>query len=313
MGGVDYYKVLGLNRGASDGEIKNSYRKNALKWHPDRNTGDRVVAMQKFSQISEAFEVLSNKKRRAVFDKFGEDGLKGMKGYSFNGDAFAVFDRFFGTANPFASILNSAPSTEVDDPFGELSGGASLQVKAKVGTVTSKLSLTLEEMYTGCTKRLKISRKRVQGDARSVRREDKYLAIKVQPGWRKGTKVTFENEGDEVPGHIPADVVFIIGEKPHANFKRVGNDLVYRANLSLLEALTDVTLELKHLDGRTLSVPCNEIVRPGSKKTLVGQGMPISKSPGKFGDLVVEFNVEFPKRLTMKQKSDIRKVLVKGV
>jgi DnaJ-class molecular chaperone len=95
--------------------------------------------------------------------------------------------------------------------------------------------ISLEDIATGTTKKMKISRKIFDG--RQTRAEDKVLTIDIKPGWKTGTKITFPREGDQSPNTIPADIVFIIKDKPHSLFKRDGSDLIYTANISLREVL----------------------------------------------------------------------------
>lgn len=128
-------------------------------------------------------------------------------------------------------------------------------------------------------------------------------------GWKKGTAITFEKEGDEAPGVIPADIVFVIGEKEHDRFEREGNNLVYKARLSLADALAGAKLDIRTLDGRVLPVAVTEVVAPGATKTVRGEGMPISKAPGTKGDLVIKFNVVFPTHLSEDKKRQLRAVL----
>lgn len=92
--------------------------------------------------------------------------------------------------------------------------------------------VTLEEIYHGCVKKMKISRRILQADG-TPKKEDKYVSISVKPGWKSGTKVTFQKEGDQTKGKIPADIVFIIRDKPHPLFKREASDLRYTARLTL--------------------------------------------------------------------------------
>jgi DnaJ-class molecular chaperone len=137
----------------------------------------------------------------------------------------------------------------------------------------------------------------------------KVLEIPVKAGWKAGTTVTFEKEGDEEPGVIPADIVFVVAEKPHDRFKRDGNDLVYTARITLKQALCDHTETVKTLDGRTLSVPCNEVISPGFSKRVSGEGMPISKQPGSKGDLVVKFTIVFPTHLSGTARAQLAALL----
>jgi DnaJ family protein B protein 4 len=138
---------------------------------------------------------------------------------------------------------------------------------------------------------------------------EEILTIEIKPGWKKGTKITFPEKGNEQRGLIPADLVFIIDEKPHSVFKRDGNDLVVTQKISLVEALTGYTAQIATLDGRNLTVPVNTIISPSYEEVVKGEGMPIPKEPSKKGNLRIKFNVKFPSRLTSEQKTGIKRLL----
>lgn len=138
---------------------------------------------------------------------------------------------------------------------------------------------------------------------------EEILKIDIKPGWKKGTKITFPEKGNQEPGTIPADLIFVVDEKPHPVFKRDGNDLVVNQKMSLLEALTGKTIELTTLDGRYLTVPVSDIVKPGHEVLISDEGMPVSKEPNKRGNLRIKFDITFPSRLTAEQKSDLKKAL----
>ena len=168
-------------------------------------------------------------------------------------------------------------------------GGFGAGGARKGETRVYNLPLTLEELFTGVTKKLKVTRKRGGADA------EKLLEVVVKPGWKKGTAVTFDSESDEVPGGgVPADIQFVIAEKPHERFLREGNDLVLRVRLSLAEALCGTRMDVPALDGRTLSLAVPEVITPGYEKRIKGEGMPLSKAPGQRGDLLLRFDVAFP-------------------
>lgn len=274
--GKDYYKILGLSKGASDDDIKKAYRKLALKYHPDKNKAQG--AEERFKEIAEAYEVLSDKKKRDIYDMHGEEGLKGgIPGgagnqgggggytYTFHGDPRATFAQFFGNASPFQHFFDlgsggnrmfgfSESDMDVDDPFGlgagtprggGPGGGAfrsqSFNIhnspnrgkdKLQDPAIEHDLYVSLEDITKGCTKKMKISRKVLQQDG-TTRKEDKVLTINVKPGWKAGTKITFQREGDQGRNKIPADIVFIIRDKPHSHFKREGSDIRYTAKVSL--------------------------------------------------------------------------------
>lgn len=138
---------------------------------------------------------------------------------------------------------------------------------------------------------------------------EEILTIEIKPGWKKGTKITFPKKGNEQPNVIPADIVFIIDEKPHSQFKRDGNDLIMTQKISLLEALTGYTVHLTTLDGRSLTIPINNIIHPDYEEVVRGEGMPIPKDPSRKGNLRIKFNIKFPTRLTSDQKAGLKKLL----
>ena len=135
------------------------------------------------------------------------------------------------------------------------------------------------------------------------------LTINVKPGWKKGTKITFPEKGNEQPNVIPADLVFVIDEKPHNVFTRDGNDLVVTQKISLPEALTGYTAKLTTLDGRNLTFPITNVIHPNYEEIVLGEGMPLPKDPIKRGNLRIKFNIKFPSRLTTEQKAGIKKLL----
>lgn len=131
----------------------------------------------------------------------------------------------------------------------------------------------------------------------------------IKPGWKKGTKITFPEKGNEQRGMIPADLVFIIDEKPHNLFKRDSNDLIVSMKVSLVEALTGYTAQITTLDGRSLTIPVTSVISPIHEEVVKGEGMPIPKDPSKKGNLRVKFNIKFPAKLTPEQKAGIKRLL----
>lgn len=138
--------------------------------------------------------------------------------------------------------------------------------------------------------------------------EEEILMIQVKPGWKKGTRITFEGKGDERPGSLPADIIFSIDEKRHPVFKREGNDLELGVEIPLVQALTGCTIPIPLLGGGQINLFIDDIVYPGYEKIISGQGMPISKQ-GKRGDLRLKFLVEFPAELNDDQRSQIVSIL----
>jgi DnaJ family protein B protein 4 len=177
--------------------------------------------------------------------------------------------------------------------------------------ITRPLKVTLEELYNGTTKRLKVNRKLLSGDS-----EDKILEITVLPGWKSGTKVRFPRSGNETPSGNAQDLVFVVEEKPHSRFVREGSDLIATLKVPLVDALTSDggIMRVESLSGSgsniNITIPSG-VIRPGQETRIRGEGMPIRKDGAQRskGDLVVKWEVVFPERLTPSQKEGIRKVL----
>jgi len=138
---------------------------------------------------------------------------------------------------------------------------------------------------------------------------EEILTINVKAGWKKGTKITFIEKGNQQPNVTPADIVFIIDEKVHGVYSRDGNDLVVTQKISLVEALTGYIVNLVTLDGRNLTVPISRIIHPQYEEVVEREGLPLSRDPTKKGNLRIKFNIRFPSKLTFDQKVGMKKLL----
>ena len=169
-----------------------------------------------------------------------------------------------------------------------------------VPTTQYKLSCSLEDLYQGVTKRLKVTRRRSANNPQGSATE-KILTVEVKPGWKAGTKLTYAGEGDEMPDGRAKNIEIIIEEQSHGTFRRDSHDLHLNLNLSLVEALTGYERTIKTLDGRNLRIADKKVTRPNQEARFPREGMPIAKQPGTKGDLILHFNVEFPRSLTEEQ------------
>lgn len=175
--------------------------------------------------------------------------------------------------------------------------------------IEKELPISLEEIASGCTKKMKITRKVIQPNSRTFQ-EDKILTINVKPGWKSGTKITYPQEGDQSPSSVPADVVFIIKDKPHPLFKRDGADIRHTAKISLKEALTcNFVVKVPTLTGEFVNLPIKDIVKPTTTKRIVGKGLPHIKEPNRKGDLYVHFDIQFPSSLPEPTKQILADIL----
>uniref|UniRef100_T1GBA8 Chaperone DnaJ C-terminal domain-containing protein n=1 Tax=Megaselia scalaris TaxID=36166 RepID=T1GBA8_MEGSC len=258
--------------------------------------------------------------------------------YQFHGDPRATFAQFFGSSNPFASFFDMGDNlfdknvfdldTERDffsSPFGGLGSrhglgspfrSHSFNVHSSFGSkkqqdppIEHDLYVTLEDIYHGCVKKMRISRRITEANG-STRKEDKCVSINIKPGWKSGTKVTFQKEGDQAPGKIPADICFTIRDKPHPIFKREGSDLRYTARLTLKQALCGVVFQVPTMSGDKLRISTmQEIIKPNTVKRIQGYGLPFPKDTTRKGDLLVAFDIQFPEKLTAAQKEVLRDLL----
>jgi len=135
--------------------------------------------------------------------------------------------------------------------------------------------------------------------------EKKELEIFLKPGWKGGTQVTFPNEGDVIPFAVPADIVVVIEEEVHPLFKREQNNLFFKKNISLLDALTGLALKIPHISGEELVVDIPGPISPGYQKVITGKGY-ISQRDGSRGDLFIVFNIMWPKVFTEEQKQALK-------
>ncbi|XP_041807618.1 dnaJ homolog subfamily B member 13 [Chelmon rostratus] len=310
--GSDYYETLEINRNATSADIKQAYRRLALKFHPSSNK--EKGSDEKFTQLGEAYDVLSDPRKKATYDKFGEEGLKGgippefgssgawSSKYAYHGKPDKTFRQFFGGDNPFADFYtNDAPLQ-----FGGLQPQLA---KTQDSHIERDLHLSLNDLFHGCTKKIKISRRVMNEDGHTSSIKDKILTIDVRPGWKEGTRIIFSKEGDQGPNSIPADIVFIVRQKSHPLYVRQLNDLIYKVPISLEMALTGFSVDVETLDGRLLSVPINDIVHPAYKKVVTGEGMPLSRDPSQRGNLIITFDIQFPEKLSAERKHQIKQAL----
>lgn len=311
--GRDYYAILGVPRDADANALKRAYRKLAMKWHPDKNPDNQAEAQAKFQEISEAYDVLNDPKKRQIYDQFGEDGLKAGAGggpggsYSFNaGDAEEIFKHIFGGmggGSPFGDIFSGMGGARMGGMPGGFSfsfGGEPPPPRAPEPLVVP-VQCTLEELFQGKLKKMKITRAINGVD------KEKIFEIQVKPGWKEGTKITFPGEGTQIQGRPPQDIIFVIKERHHDFFTRDKDNLIVTKTISLKQALTGFKINQIGIDGKQLTLDVNDIVIPNTERRIRGAGMP-AKYGGR-GDLIIQFKVAFPPKLNAQQKELINRAL----
>lgn len=173
----------------------------------------------------------------------------------------------------------------------------------------------LNELYTGCMKEMRFKRTVLNNDGRTTREETLKRILDIKPGYQEGNTIVFKEQGHENTGKKTSDLIFKIIERQHPEFERKGNDLIYTAKISLIQALCPESIKIVTLDGRTLMVSLDEIVHPKSLKKIAGEGMPIydEGNSGKKGNLLIKFDIEFPESLEQGDKQEIIEILKRSI
>lgn len=291
---VDYYKILGVDKNASESDIKSAYRKLARKYHPDLNPNDKE-ANKKFQQINEANEVLSDPEKRKKYDTYGKDwqhaeeferarqnqsrqpsdagGEYSFSGAEFGGDFSDFFSSMFGQSD------------------GRRSGR---QAKFRGEDYNAELHLNLEDAYQTHKQTLTVNGKNIR--------------ITIPAGVENGQVIKLKGHGGPgINGGPNGDlyITFVIAD--HPRFKRSGNDLHTIVDIDLYTAVLGGEVMLDTLSGK-IKLKVTPETQNGTKIRLKGKGFPVYKSEGNFGDLFVTYSVKIPTNLTERQKELFREL-----
>lgn len=338
----DFYKLLGISRRATAKEIKKAYRQQSLKYHPDKNKEEG--AADKFAEIAYAYEVLSDETKKDIYDRHGEEGLKQheeMSGHGGGGGGgFDPFEQFFGGGfggRRRDSGQQRTPSVEI--PIRLDLSQFYLGDMFDVHYVREVLCKNWEDCMRNDNEcvgpGVKVARQQIApGFVQQVQMEDPRcisrgkswrsnckacpngktesekieLTIDVNKGARPGERVSFEGVTDEKPGFIAGDLHFILIQNPHPKYRREGDHLYLNKEISLVDALTGFSIEETHLDGSKFTVDIEDVTECDQVIRVPGKGMPRRRGDS-FGDLFITFEVDFPDKLSKKQKDAIRKIL----
>lgn len=341
----DYYEILGVSKGATEEELKKAYRKLAIKYHPDKNP-DNPEAEEKFKEAAEAYDVLSNKDKRAQYDRFGHEGMRGGFGGGQGGgmnmeDIFSQFGDIFGGGSPFESFF----------------GGGGGRRQRKGSNLRIKLKLNLEEIANGVEKKIKVNRlinaegvtfktcntcggtgqmkkvvntmlgqmvsastchtcngsgkiidKRPPGvDSTGLEMKEEVIPIKIPAGVADGMQLSMSGKGNMAPGGgIPGDLLIVIEEIEDEQLKRDGNNIVYDLYVSFIDASLGGSMEVPTIDGK-VRIKIDPGTQSGKILRLRGKGVRDINGYGK-GDQLIHVNVWTPKKLTREETEILEKL-----
>jgi curved DNA-binding protein len=288
----DYYQTLGVSRSASDKEIKSAFRKLAKKFHPDANRDD-PNAEARFKEINEAYEVLSDKEKREMYDRFGTVNPQQVPpwgaGANPNGGnyTYTTTGTDFGDLGDLGDIFGSLfgrgrERAGVGSPF---SGGAR---STRGQDIEQRVSITLQEAYTGAQ--------------RLVTKGERTVRVNIPAGAKTGTKVRLAGEGDAGLGGGQAGDLFLVVEvEPDSRFERDGDSLTVDVKVDMFTALLGGEAEVPTLS-RPIKLKIPAGTQSGRKFRLGGKGMPLLNQAEKFGDLYARVLVTVPEKLTDEQR-----------
>ena len=299
MAFIDYYKVLGVKNDASQDEIKKAYRRMAKRYHPDTNK-DAPNAKERFQEINEANEVLSDPEKRRKYDEYGEnwrhaDEFEAQRGQYRNG---AQGGYNFGGFGGFGDFGSSAGNTSgFSDFFEELFGHGAFRggkgSRQRGGDIQATLQLTLHEAAT--THRQQFS---VNGET---------VSITVPAGIADGQKIRIKGKGKTGVNGERGDLYITFGITPDSRFTREGDDLHTTATIDAFTLLLGGEVIVPTLNGN-IKATIKPGTQPGSKLRLRGKGFPVYKQPDRYGDLIVTIAVTIP-QLSERQREEIAKIL----
>lgn len=274
---MDYYSTLGLNRNASDDDIKKAYRKMAMKHHPDRGGDEKL-----FKEIEEAYRTLSDPQKKQMFD-MGMDPNKQQGPRGFNQ---GPFEFHFGADN-------------FEDIFSNFGFGGGFSRSRRNRNVSINVEISLVDVLNG---------KDIDAEVALPSGKKKIININIPRGIEHGQQIKYQGIGDNaIPNVRPGDLIVNVYIKPDSKFKREGSNLIVDRSITVWNAILGTNINIETIDGKTLNIN----IPPGTQSETIlsckGEGLPQIRS-GVRGNLLVKIKVEIPKKLSAEQLDYIKKI-----
>lgn len=289
MGYIDYYKVLGISKNATEKDIKKAYKKLARKYHPDLNP-DNKAAEEKFKEINEANEVLSNPENRKKYDKYGKDWK--------HADEFEKAQQQRGSAGGFGggqSYGGGFNEGDFSDFFSSMfggggsAGGRRQSARFKGQDFNAELHLNLTDVSKSQKQELTVNGKKIR--------------LTIPAGIQDGQTIKIKGKGSPgANGGANGDLYITFRINNNTSFKRKGNDLYFTYDLDLYKAVLGGSVEIFTLEGKKVKIKVKPETQNGTKVKLKGKGFPVYKKSDQFGDLYITYNIKIPTNLTDKEK-----------
>ena len=274
---MDYYATLGLQRNASDAEIKKAYRSMAMKYHPDRG-GDE----KKFKEISQAYEYLSDPQKKQIIDLGGDpNAQQGAGGFG---------------QSPFEFHFNSGNMNDIFGNFGF--GGFGRQPQRRNRSLNVNVEITLEDVLNGKDFTAEVS----------IPGRNKMINIQIPPGIEHGQQIRYEGMGDDsIPGLKPGDLLVNIVVREHSRYRREGTSLIIDREVNVWDAILGASIDIQTLDNKTLSIKLPPGTQPDTVLSCKGEGLPNMRTRQR-GNMLIRIKVSIPKILNPEQINLIQQI-----
>ncbi|KAL0954957.1 hypothetical protein HGRIS_003889 [Hohenbuehelia grisea] len=330
----DLYKILDVDRSASDIDIRKAYKRLSRKYHPDKNK--EAGAEDKFVEIAHAYEVLSDSTKRQIYDRHGEEGLKAHEGGQQTGNPFDIFSNFFGHSAHQQTRRGPTSVTEFEVKLADAYTGASIDFMIKkqilcdhcrgsgaasdgdihtcTGCNGAGVKIVKQQIFPGMFAQSQVSCNECGGRGKIIVKtcphcggskvidHTQHYTLDVARGMPEGHEAVFEGEGDESPDWEPGDVILRVRtRKEKGGWRRKESSLYWKETIGVDEALLGFERNITHLDGHTVRLIRKGVTQPGFVQKIAGEGMPIHQKTS-FGDLFVEYNVVLPVELSQTAK-----------
>lgn len=302
----EYLKTLGLTSSATPEEIKKSYRKLSLKYHPDKNNNS-PESTEKFNKLNEAFSYLTNKNGEQ--DEENHFNFPSMNGHNTTVNPQDIFNMMFNGQN-LDNIFNNLNETDIPN----LNGFPNVRVfhngfpmhmkKEKPPPIIKNIEITMEQCYNGC--KLPLTVKRWVGKP-GMNEEEEKIYIDIPCGIDNNEMLILRNSGHIINDYLKGDIkVFIKVLNNNQTFKREGLNIIFTKDITLKEALCGFTFTIDHISGKSFTIKNNKIIKPGFKTTIQKLGF---KRDNMHGNLEILFNVTFPLELSKDTINQLNKIL----
>ncbi|XP_011499812.1 PREDICTED: dnaJ homolog subfamily A member 1 [Ceratosolen solmsi marchali] len=319
-----FYDVLGVKPGCSQEDLKRAFRKLALKYHPDKNPNEG----ERFKQMSQAYEVLSNPEKKRIYDAGGEQALK-EGGMSAASSPMDIFEMIFGDGRRKRRGRDVVHQLSVS--LEELYKGTVRKLALQKNVICDKCEgiggkkdaveqcrmcegtgykVQLQQLAPGMMQEYRSTCSKCKGQGDHIKSKDrcpqclgkktirdrKILEVYIDKGMMHSERIVFTGQGDQEPDREPGNIVILLEQKEHDVFVRSNNDLKMRINLQLVEALCGFQKVIQTLDQRNLVITSHpgQVVKDSDIKCIPCEGMPVHKDPFTKGRLIIEFRVNFP-------------------